>query len=432
MNILILGAGGREHALAWKIEQSPQCDQLFVAPGNAGTATIARNVSLFTGEYCEEAFAHIADFVIEQAIRLVVVGPEAPLVVGIQDYFAHREDLRDVGIVGPDQTGARLEGSKDYAKAFMQQYGVPTARSRTFTAEQLDEGLAYLEDLPLPIVLKADGLAAGKGVIISHQREEAQQHLRDMLQHRKFGQASEKVVIEDFLQGIELSVFVLTDGKHYRVLPEAKDYKRIGVGDTGPNTGGMGAVSPVPFADAAFMQKVDQRVIQPTIAGLQAEKMDYRGFIFIGLMNVDGEPYVIEYNVRLGDPEAEAIIPRIDNDLVELLLATARQSLATAPQLQINPNTATTVVMVSEGYPGSYQKGKEIKGLSKETDALVFHAGTQLSENSVLTNGGRVLAITALGNEISLALDKSYETVQAIQWDGQYYRSDIGKDLIRS
>ena len=432
MNILVLGSGGREHALAWKIKQSPQCDQLFVAPGNAGTATVAHNVSLFSGEYHHEAFARIADFVIEQNVQLLVVGPEAPLVAGIQDYFAQRDDLQGVGVVGPDQAGARLEGSKDYAKAFMQKHDIPTARSRTFTAKQLDEGLDYLEDLPLPIVLKADGLAAGKGVIISHNREEAQQHLRDMLQHRKFGRASEKVVIEDFLQGIELSVFVLTDGKHYRILPEAKDYKRIGVGDTGPNTGGMGAVSPVPFADVTFMQKVDERIIRPTIAGLQAEHMDYRGFIFIGLMNVNGDPYVIEYNVRLGDPEAEAIIPRIGNDLVELLLATTRQSLDTASPLQINPKTATTVVMVAEGYPGSYEKGKEITGLSETTDALVFHAGTQLSGDRVLTNGGRVLAITALGDDLPLALNKSYKGVQQIRWEGLYYRKDIGKDLIRT
>lgn len=432
MNILILGSGGREHALAWKIKQSPQCDQLYVAPGNAGTSTVAQNVSLVCGEYHDEAFAQIADFVKEQDIQLLVVGPEAPLVAGIQDYFAQHDELQNVGVVGPDQAGAQLEGSKDYAKAFMQRYGIPTARSRTFAAEQLDEGLTYLDDLPLPIVLKADGLAAGKGVIISHDREEARQHLRDMLQHRKFGQASEKVVIEDFLQGIELSVFILTDGKHYRILPEAKDYKRIGVGDTGPNTGGMGAVSPVPFADVTFMQKVDERIIRPTIAGLQAEQMDYRGFVFIGLMNVDGDPYVIEYNVRLGDPEAEAIIPRIDNDLVELLLATSRRSLDTAPRLQVNPKTATTVVIVAEGYPGSYEKGKEITGLSEGTDALIFHAGTQLSRDQVLTNGGRVLAITALGDDLPMALSKSYKGVQQICWEGLYYRKDIGKDLIRT
>ena len=429
MNILILGSGGREHALAWKIKQSPQCDALYVAPGNAGTAEIAHNVSLFPGDYTEEAFARIGDFVTENRIQLLVVGPEAPLVAGIQDYFARRDDLRGISVIGPDRAGAQLEGSKDFAKAFMQRCGIPTAQSRTFTASQLEEGLNYLGDLPLPIVLKADGLAAGKGVIISHNREEAQQHLRDMLEHRQFGAASDKVVIEDFLQGIELSMFVLTDGQHYCVLPEAKDYKRIGVGDTGPNTGGMGAVSPVPFADADFMQKVEERVIRPTVAGLQREGMDYRGFLFIGLMNVDGDPYVIEYNVRLGDPEAEAIIPRLESDLVDLLVATASRSLDQVT-LQISPNTATTVVMVSEGYPGHYEKGREINGWSEVTDALVFHAGTQATEGRVLTNGGRVLAITALGDDIPLALSKGYQAVQQLHWNGQYYRTDIGKDLL--
>lgn len=429
MNILILGSGGREHALAWKISQSAQCDELYVAPGNAGTAAIAQNVSLFTGDYNERAFEQIANFVRENNVHLLVVGPEAPLVAGIKDYFAQQNELQDVLVIGPDQAGAQLEGSKDFAKAFMQRYAIPTAQSRTFTADQLDAGIAYIRDLPLPIVLKADGLAAGKGVIISHHHEEAQQHLRDMLEHRQFGSASDKVVIEDFLQGIELSVFVLTDGQHYCILPEAKDYKRIGEGDTGPNTGGMGAVSPVPFADAAFLHKVEERIIQPTVAGLQQEQMDYRGFIFIGLMNVDGDPYVIEYNVRLGDPEAEAIIPRLENDLVDLLVATARQSLDTV-SLQLNPKTATTVVVVSEGYPGSYEKGKEINGLSDVTDALVFHAGTQASEGQVLTNGGRVLAITALDDDIPSALAKSYRGVQQIHWDGHYYRQDIGQDLL--
>ena len=430
MNILVLGSGGREHALAWKIKQSPQCDELYVAPGNAGTATIANNVSLFSGDYNQEAFAQIGDFVLEKTIELLVVGPEAPLVAGIQDYFKQRDDLHKVLVIGPDRAGAQLEGSKDYAKAFMQRYGIPTAGSRTFTADQLDEGLAYLEDLPLPSVLKADGLAAGKGVIISNNREEAQQHLRDMLQHRQFGAASDKVVIEDFLEGIELSVFVLTDGQHYCLLPEAKDYKRIGVGDTGPNTGGMGAVSPVPFADHDFMQKVEERIIQPTVAGLQQEQMDYRGFIFVGLMNVDGDPYVIEYNVRLGDPEAEAIIPRLESDLVDLLLAAAHRSLDQV-SLRISSKTATTVVMVAEGYPGSYEKGKEISGLSEATDALVFHAGTQSAEGSVLTNGGRVLAITALDDALPLALSKSYQGVQQIHWDGLYFRRDIGEDLLQ-
>ena len=429
MNILILGSGGREHALAWKMKQSPQCDGLYVAPGNAGTASIARNVSLFSGDYNQEAFVQIAAFVLDKNVTLLVVGPEAPLVAGIRDYFAQDDDLRDVMVIGPDRAGAQLEGSKDYAKAFMQRYGIPTARSRTFTADQLDEGLTYLKELPLPIVLKADGLAAGKGVIISQDREEAQQHLREMLEQRRFGAASDKVVVEDFLSGIELSVFVLTDGQHYRVLPEAKDYKRVGVGDTGPNTGGMGAVSPVPFADADFMQKVEERIIQPTVAGLRQEGTDYRGFIFIGLMNVDGNPYVIEYNVRLGDPEAEAIIPRLENDLVELLVATARQSLDQIT-LQVSPKTATTIVMVAEGYPGTYEKGKVISGLAEATDALVFQAGTRQSAGDVQTHGGRVLAVTALDDSLPSSLDKSYQTVRQIHWDGLHYRTDIGKDLL--
>ena len=429
MNILILGSGGREHALAWKIQQSPQCDTLYVSPGNAGTEAIAQNVSLFSGDYNEDAFARIATFLLDHDVQLLVVGPEAPLVAGIQDYFKQRDDLQKILVIGPDRAGAQLEGSKDYAKAFMQKYDIPTAPSRTFIADQLDEGLAYLQNLPLPIVLKADGLAAGKGVIISNNRKEAQQHLREMLEGRRFGEASDKVVVENFLQGIELSVFVLTDGHHYRILPEAKDYKRIGVGDTGPNTGGMGAVSPVPFADASFMQKVEERVIQPTIHGLQQEQHDYRGFIFIGLMNVDGDPYVIEYNVRLGDPEAEAIIPRLEGDLLDLLLATAHRSLDSV-SLSISPKTATTVVMVSEGYPGGYQKGKEIHGLSDVADTLVFHAGTQSSDGRPLTDGGRVLAITALDDSIPQALDKSYQAVRQIHWDGLYYRTDIGKDLL--
>ncbi len=428
MNILILGSGGREHALAWKIRQSSRCDQLYVAPGNAGTASIAHNVSLFTGDYNERAFAQIADFVIKQNIRLLVVGPEAPLVAGIRDYFTQREDVQKILVVGPDQAGARLEGSKHHAKAFMQRHGIPTAGSRTFTVAQLDEGLAHLAGLPLPIVLKADGLAAGKGVIICDRHDEAHQHLRDMLEHRRFGAASEQVVVEEFLSGIELSVFVLTDGKNYRLLPEAKDYKRIGEGDTGPNTGGMGAVSPVPFADAAFLQKVEARIVRPTVAGLQQEDVDYRGFLFIGLMNVDGEPFVIEYNVRLGDPETEAIVPRIESDLVNLLVAAANQTLDTV-SIAISQQVAATVVMVAEGYPGDYQKGAVVSGIPDDT--LVFHAGTRLDNETVVTDGGRVLAITALGNDISEAISQSYQTVRQIQWPGHYYRTDIGQDLLK-
>ncbi|MGB3850545.1 MAG: phosphoribosylamine--glycine ligase [Tunicatimonas sp.] len=430
MNILILGSGGREHALAWKIRQSPHCNQLYVSPGNAGTATVARNVALFSGDYNERAFAQIAAFTVEKNIQLLVVGPEAPLVAGIRDYFMQRDELKLVLIVGPDRAGAQLEGSKHHAKSFMQRHGIPTAKSRTFTAKQLDEGLAYLTDLPLPIVLKADGLAAGKGVIICERHDEAQQHLRDMLEHRRFGAASERVVIEEFLSGIELSVFVLTDGKDYRILPAAKDYKRIGEGDTGPNTGGMGAVSPVPFADPEFMERVEARVVHPTVAGLQKEGIDYRGFLFIGLMNVDGNPYVIEYNVRLGDPETEVVVPRIESDLVDLLVAAANQTLAQA-DLQVSAQAAATVVMVAPGYPGAYPKGAVIHGLPDDKDALVFHAGTRQEAENVLTNGGRVLAVTAQGKDIDEALRRSYDTVQKIRWEGQTYRTDIGQDLLK-
>ncbi len=430
MNILILGSGGREHALAWKIRQSPQCDQLYVAPGNAGTAAVAHDVSLFSGDYSEAAFARIASFVMEKNIRLLLVGPEAPLVAGIRDYFGQRDELSDVLVVGPDRAGAQLEGSKHHAKAFMQRHGIPTAQSRTFTAAQLEAGLAYLSDLPLPIVLKADGLAAGKGVIICDQHDEAQRHLRDMLENRRFGAASEQVVVEEFLSGIELSVFVLTDGKHYRLLPAAKDYKRIGEGDTGPNTGGMGAVSPVPFANPEFMQKVEERIVRPTVNGLQQEGIDYRGFLFIGLMNVADEPYVIEYNVRLGDPETEVIVPRIESDLVELLAAAANQTLDAAP-LQISEQAAATVVMVADGYPGDYQKGAIISGLPKEGDALVFHAGTRLDNGTVTTNGGRVLAVTARGKDIPEALRRCYATAEKISWPSHYYRTDIGQDLLK-
>ena len=427
MNILILGAGGREHALTWKIKQSPQCEALYVSPGNAGTAQIAENITLFD-TYDEAAFEHIADFAIEQAIQLIVVGPEAPLVAGIQNFFRDNATLTSIRVIGPDRVGAQLEGSKDYAKAFMQRHQIPTARSRTFAADQLAEALAYLQTHSLPIVLKADGLAAGKGVIIAETLSEAEQALDNMLTHRQFGEASQKVVIEEFLSGIELSVFVLTDGRSYQVLPEAKDYKRIGEGDTGPNTGGMGAVSPVPFADAAFMQRVEAEVIQPTIHGLAQEGIDYCGFIFIGLMNVDGAPYVIEYNVRLGDPEAEVVVPRVEADWVELLTATAQQQLDTIT-LTVSPQAATTVVMVSEGYPGAYEKGKVISGLSAISEALVFHAGTSKHEGEVVTNGGRVVAVTALADTMEKALQKSYQSVAQIHWEGSYHRKDIGQDL---
>ncbi|MEQ9441063.1 MAG: phosphoribosylamine--glycine ligase [Cyclobacteriaceae bacterium] len=430
MNILLLGSGGREHALAWKIHQSPLCTQLFVAPGNAGTTAFNLQEKLIQNDYDTADFQRIADFIEQQQIQLVVVGPEAPLVAGVTDFLKNNPATSKVLIVGPTQAGAQLEGSKDFAKRFMHEHGVPAAASRTFTVDELAEGIAYLKDHPLPVVLKADGLAAGKGVIICQNHEEAVATLTDMLQHQKFGKASQKVVIEAFLEGIELSVFVLTDGSGYQLLPEAKDYKRIGEQDTGPNTGGMGAVSPVPFADEAFLDKVKSRVIEPTIQGLASEQIDYKGFIFIGLMNVKGNPYVIEYNVRLGDPETQAIIPRLQSDLVELLLATAQQKLSEAA-IQISPQSATTVVMVSEGYPGSYQKGKTISGLSENTDCLVFHAGTKPDAEEVLTNGGRVLAITALHDDLEQALQQTYQRVKQIHWEGLYYRKDIGQDIIR-
>lgn len=428
MNILVLGAGGREHTLAWKIKQSPLCNALYVSPGNAGTAAIAENIHLFEGDYNTTAFENIARFAVEKKIELIVVGPEAPLVAGIRDYFDSRHDLSHIAVIGPSQRGAQLEGSKDFAKAFMQRHHIPTAQSKTFTHEQLQEGLQYVQTQPLPIVLKADGLAAGKGVIICETHQQALTTLEDMLGGKKFGKASEKVVIEDFLQGIELSAFVLTDGKNYLMLPEAKDYKRIGEQDTGPNTGGMGAVTPVPFADASFMQKVKERIVEPTIRGLAQENFDYRGFIFIGLMNVQGDPYVIEYNVRLGDPETEAIIPRIESDIVPILQAVAAQKLDQYT-LKISDKTATTVVMVSEGYPGRYQKSKKIEGLSDVSQAFVFHAGTKADGHHILTDGGRVLAITGMGSNMEEALAISYQGISKIHWDGLYYRKDIGKDL---
>jgi phosphoribosylamine--glycine ligase len=430
MNILLLGSGGREHALAWKINQSPQCNQLFVAPGNAGTAKFNTSENLVQNNYDQADFQRIADFIEQQEIELVVVGPEAPLVAGITDFLKQHPSTSEVLVVGPTQAGAELEGSKDFAKQFMEKYGIPTAASRTFTAEELDAGIDYLKQQSLPIVLKADGLAAGKGVIICPTYEEAEQTLTDMLKNKKFGTASQKVVIEEFLEGIELSVFVLTDGKNYQLLPEAKDYKRIGEQDTGPNTGGMGAISPVPFADEAFLEKVKNQIVEPTIQGLAEENIDYRGFIFIGLMNVNDSPYVIEYNVRMGDPETQAVIPRLESDLVELLIATARQQLSDV-SVQITPQTAATVVMVSGGYPGSYQKGKLISGLSETSESLIFHAGTKAEEDQVITNGGRVLAITSLHDQLEGALTQTYERINRLCWEGIYYRKDIGQDILR-
>jgi phosphoribosylamine--glycine ligase len=425
MNILILGSGGREHAFAWKIAQSPLCSRLFVGPGNAGTASVAQNVALPVND-----FEAIGRFVTANHIQLVLVGPEEPLVRGIKDYFNTHKELASVAVIGPDQAGARLEGSKDFAKAFMQKYSIPTASSATFTPDTLAQGLTYVDKHSLPVVLKADGLAAGKGVIIAHTTEEARETLHDMLANKKFGEASAKVVIEQFLTGIELSVFVLTDGKNYVILPEAKDYKRIGEGDTGLNTGGMGAVSPVPFADAAFMQKVEERVIKPTIQGLQTEDVTYTGFIFIGLMNVKGDPYVIEYNVRMGDPETEVVIPRIKTDFVELLQATAQGTLNEV-NLAIDQNPAATIMLVSGGYPESYEKGKVISGLNKVEDVVAFHAATrQLPDGQVVTDGGRVMALTATGTSLDEALQKARKAAEHIVWENKYYRKDIGLDVL--
>lgn len=423
MNILIIGNGGREHAFAWKIKQSKLCDNLFVAPGNAGTATVAENVPIVVDD-----FVTIGDFCLQHNIELVLVGPEAPLVKGIRDYFENNPRLQLIFLVGPGKEGAQLEGSKDFSKQFMLRNGVPTAKARTFTASELKEAFLYLETCKPPIVLKADGLAAGKGVIICEKVIEAKENLREMLEDKKFGDASAKVLIEEFLDGIELSVFVLTDGDSYVILPEAKDYKRIGDDDTGPNTGGMGAVSPVVFADDAFMKKVDEMVIKPTIAGLKKENIPYKGFIFIGLMNVKGGPYVIEYNARMGDPETQVVMPRIKSDFVELLIAAAKGELK-GKKIETDPNFAMTVVMVSGGYPGDYEKGKAIDGLETKTDALVFQAGTKITNGKIMTDGGRVLAVTGRGESLLEASEKAYERVATLTWQGVYFRKDIGVDL---
>ncbi|QMU26854.1 phosphoribosylamine--glycine ligase [Adhaeribacter radiodurans] len=424
MNILIIGSGGREHALAWKLKQSQYCERIFVAPGNAGTAEIATNVDISITNFKE-----LAKFADDFNIMMVVVGQEAALVDGIHDYFQSLDYLKHILVIGPCKAGAQLEGSKDFSKRFMQQYNIPTARYQTFTVDSFQEGLTYLQNHAYPVVLKADGLAAGKGVVIAGSYEEAAAELQAMLQGQKFGAASSKVVIEEFLQGIEVSVFILTDGKEYVLLPEAKDYKRIGEGDTGLNTGGMGAISPVPFANEIFMQKVRERIIQPTLQGLQTENIPYSGFIFIGLINVNSEPYVIEYNVRLGDPETEAILPRIKSDLFELFRALHDHELQNF-RLEIDPRTAATIMLVAEGYPGDYRKGDEISGLDQPTEALLFQAGTTLTEDKkILTNGGRVLAVTGLGNNITEALEQARQSAEKITWAGRNYRRDIGFDL---
>jgi phosphoribosylamine--glycine ligase len=425
MNILILGSGGREHAFAWKLAQSPKAKQIYIAPGNAGTALTGTNVPINPTD-----FESLKTFIIEKEVDMVVIGPEIPLINGIVDFFEQDKLLHDLRIVGPGKQGAQLEGSKGFAKEFMKTYGIPTAAYATFTAETEKEGEKFLETLRPPYVLKADGPAAGKGVLILENLEKAKTELQNMLLKAKFGKASGKVVIEEYLNGIELSVFILTDGKDYLLLPEAKDYKRIGMGDTGPNTGGMGSVSPVPFANETFMQKVKDRIIEPTLQGLQRENIPYTGFIFFGLMNVNGDPYVIEYNCRMGDPEAESVIPRIKNDLLETLDNLTQGKLSES-SLEIDERYAASVVVVSEGYPGKYQTGKVIKGLDNLNNCIVYYAGTSrdVEHDQMKTSGGRVLAITAFGDTLKEALQNAYSNVEQINFEGKYYRQDLGFDL---
>lgn len=422
MNVLIVGSGGREHALGWKIKQSPKVREIFFAPGNPGTSELGINLQADLSQ-----FETIKREVLENEIDVMIVGPEAPLVEGIHDYFANDIDLQYVKIIGPRKDGARLEGSKDFAKSFMTRHQIPTARYASFTKETAEEGFRYLKSLKPPYVLKADGLASGKGVLIIDSLEYAQDAFWEMLVG-KFGSASKTVVIEEYLSGIELSVFILTDGKNYILLPEAKDYKRIGEGDTGLNTGGMGAISPVPFADDTFMEKVRNRIIEPTVKGLQEENIDYTGFIFFGLIKCDDDPYVIEYNVRLGDPETEAIMPRIKNDLFDLIYAAAEKKLD-QKSIEIDPKTVATVMLVSGGYPGEFEKGKTITGYDEVKDSLLFHAGTKVEFGKLKNYGGRVIAISSVGESIREALDKSLSNARRIEYDGKYYRTDIGFDL---
>ena len=424
MNVLIIGSGGREHAFAWKINQSKKISNLYVAPGNAGTSVIATNVAVHPTD-----FDAIKKLVLEKNIELVIVGPEDPLVEGIHDFFLADEQLKSIGIIGPKKDGAQLEGSKEFSKKFMVKNNIPTAKYAAFTVETLQDGFRFLESLQPPFVLKADGLAAGKGVVILDDLQAAKNELTEMLTNKKFGAASTKVVIEEFLHGIELSVFVLTDGNSYKILPSAKDYKRIGEGDTGLNTGGMGAISPVPFADDAFIKKVEEQIVKPTITGLKKQGIDYKGFIFIGLMNNNGNPYVIEYNVRMGDPETEVVIPRIESDLLDLFEGVAHQTLH-EKEIKISDKTATTVMLVSGGYPEDYEKGKEISNLENIANSLIFHAGTKLENNKVVTNGGRVIAVTSLANSIEEALQISFDNAKNIDFENKYYRKDIGKDLL--
>ncbi len=426
MNILLLGSGGREHAIASKIKESPRCSQLYIAPGNAGMADCGESVAVSV-----EDFDAIGRFVMEKKVEMVVVGPEVPLVAGIVDYFAEDSRLRDVKVIGPSRAAAMLEGSKEFAKEFMTRHGIPTARYASFTRSTLADGVKFLKSLNAPYVLKADGLAAGKGVIIAQTLKEATAALHEMLEESKFGAAGNTVVIEEFLQGIEMSAFVLTDGKHYKMLPEAKDYKRIGEGDTGLNTGGMGSISPVPFADKEFMKKVERNIVVPTVRGLAHDKLKYCGFIFIGLMNVEGNPYVIEYNVRMGDPETEVVFPRIKSDVVTLLEKAWHQELASA-SIEVDSRVAASVMLVSGGYPEGYSKGHVISGTEAVTDSILFHAGTARNgQGQLVTAGGRVLAVTSLAATLPEALLKSYQEIKKITWTDMYYRRDIGQDLLR-
>lgn len=419
MNILLLGSGGREHALAWKMAQSPLCDQLYIAPGNAGTAMVGTNLPIGVSDFAAQEEAVKA-----HGIDLIIAGPEQPLVDGVYDYFAER----GIPVFGPSQAAAQLEGSKEFSKKFMQKYGIPTAAYASFEADQLNEALAYLETQSYPLVVKADGLAAGKGVLICEKKEEAQKAVKEMLSGEAFGSAGTTIVVEEFLKGIEISIFVLTDGKNYLLLPSAKDYKRIGEGDTGLNTGGMGAISPVPFADQAFIDLVEESIVKPTVSGIESENLDYKGFIFIGLMVVEGKPYVLEYNVRMGDPETEVVIPRLKNDLLEFIVK-AQQGALAGEKTEVDGRTCATVMLVSGGYPLKYEKGKEMTGMDEVEDSLLFYSGAKSEAGKILTNGGRVIAVSSFGNEIKEAVSQSLKEGEKISFEGKYNRTDIGFDL---